>query len=84
MSSVVTLGRVYSGLRVEGLREGLHHLYGRLKRNQDDRRKVGASLLHWADAQSVTLEDGIRKEIQGGFQHPGLFSAKCILHLHVP
>jgi hypothetical protein len=34
MSSVDTLGRVYSALRVEGLREGLHHLYGRLKRNK--------------------------------------------------
>ena len=37
------------------------------KRNQDDRRKFGPSLLRWAHAQSVTLEDGIRKEIQGGF-----------------
>jgi hypothetical protein len=34
MSSVDTLGRVYSGLRVEGLRQGLYHLYRRLKRNK--------------------------------------------------
>ncbi len=34
MSSVDTLGRVYSGLRVKGLRAGLRHLYGRLKRNK--------------------------------------------------
>jgi DDE family transposase len=34
MSSVDTLGRVYAGLRVEGLREGLHHVYVRLKRNK--------------------------------------------------
>jgi hypothetical protein len=37
------------------------------KRNQDDRKKFGASLLRWVDAQSVTLKDGIREEIQGGF-----------------
>ena len=37
------------------------------KRNQDDRRKFGASLLRWADAQKVTLEDGLRKEIHDGF-----------------
>jgi hypothetical protein len=37
------------------------------KRNQDDRRKFGASLLRWADAQSVTLEDGLREEIHDGF-----------------
>ena len=37
------------------------------KRNQDNRRKFGASLLRWADAQSVAIEDGLRKEIQGGF-----------------
>ena len=34
MSSVDTLGRVYAGLRVEGLRKGLHHVYARLKRNK--------------------------------------------------
>ncbi len=34
MSSVDTLGRVYVALRVEGLRGGLHHVYGRLKRNK--------------------------------------------------
>ena len=34
MSSVDTLGRVYAGLRVEGLRKGLHHVYTRLKRNK--------------------------------------------------
>ena len=37
------------------------------KRDQDDRRRFGASLLLWADAHNVTLEDGLRKEIQGGF-----------------
>ncbi len=37
------------------------------KRNQDNRRKFGASLLRWADDQSVTLEDHLTKEIQGGF-----------------
>jgi hypothetical protein len=39
------------------------------KRNQDDRKKFGASLLPWAAVQSVTLEDCLRKEIQGGFPH---------------
>ena len=34
MSSVDTLGRVYAGLRVEGLRKGLQHVYTRLKRNK--------------------------------------------------
>jgi len=34
MSSVDTLGRVYAGLKVEGLRKGLHHVYTRLKRNK--------------------------------------------------
>ncbi len=34
MSSVDTLGRVYSALRVEGLRAGLQPVYGRLKRNK--------------------------------------------------
>jgi hypothetical protein len=34
MSSVDTLRRVYSGLRVEGLRKGLRHLYGCLKRHK--------------------------------------------------
>jgi len=37
------------------------------KGSQDKRREFGASLLRWADAQSVTLEDCLRKEIQGGF-----------------
>lgn len=34
MSSVDTLGRVYSAMKVEGLRQGLYHLYRRLKRNK--------------------------------------------------
>jgi hypothetical protein len=34
MSSVDTVGRVYSGLEVEGLRKGLHRVYTRLKRNK--------------------------------------------------
>ena len=34
MSSVDTLGRVYSGLQVRGLRTGLHRVYTRLKRNK--------------------------------------------------
>jgi hypothetical protein len=37
------------------------------KRDQDDRRKLGASLLRWAGAQSVAPEDGLRMDIQGGF-----------------
>jgi hypothetical protein len=39
------------------------------KCNQDERKKFGASLLRWADTQKVKLEDGLRKEIQGGFPH---------------
>jgi len=35
------------------------------KGDRDDRKKFGASLLLWADAQNVTLEDDPRKEIQG-------------------
>lgn len=34
MSSVDTLGRVHGLLLTEGLREGLHHIYTRLKRNK--------------------------------------------------
>ncbi len=34
MCSVDTLGRVYAGLEVEGVREALHHVYARLKRNK--------------------------------------------------
>ena len=34
MSSVDTLGRVHALLLTEGLREGLHHIYTRLKRNK--------------------------------------------------
>ena len=34
MSSVDTVGRVYSGLEVGGLRKGLHRVYTRLKRNK--------------------------------------------------
>jgi len=37
------------------------------KRNQDDRRKFGALLLRRADAQTVTFEDSLGKQIQGGF-----------------
>jgi hypothetical protein len=37
------------------------------KRNQDDRKKFGASLLCWADDNTVAVEDGLKKEIQGGF-----------------
>jgi hypothetical protein len=37
------------------------------KRDRRNRRKLRASLLRWADAQSVTLEDGLRKEIHDGF-----------------
>lgn len=39
------------------------------KRNQDNRRKFGASLLCWADAQEVKLEDDLRKEMHDGFPH---------------
>jgi hypothetical protein len=39
------------------------------KRDRRNRRNLGASLLRWADAHSVTLEDRLRKEIQGGFPH---------------
>lgn len=34
MSSVDTVGRVYAVLRLGGLREGLHHVYARSKRNK--------------------------------------------------
>jgi hypothetical protein len=37
------------------------------KRNQDDRKKFGTSLLRWSGAEKVTLEDGLRKEIHAGF-----------------
>jgi hypothetical protein len=37
------------------------------KRDQDDRRIFGTSLLRWAHAQNVTLEDGLREEIHDGF-----------------
>ena len=39
------------------------------KRHPADRKKFGASLLRWANAQSVAIEDRFRKEIQGGFPH---------------
>ena len=37
------------------------------KRDRRNRRKLGAALLRWADARNVALEDGLRKEIHGGF-----------------
>ena len=37
------------------------------KRNQADRKKFGASLLLWASAHSISLLDGLRKEIRDGF-----------------
>jgi len=37
------------------------------KRNQDNRKRFGTSLLSWADNNTVAVEDGLRKEIQGGF-----------------
>ena len=37
------------------------------KRDRGNRRKFGASLLRWADAQSVAIKDGLKKEIRGGF-----------------
>lgn len=37
------------------------------KRNQDDRRKFTASLIRWADAQRVTLEEALGEEIHDGF-----------------
>jgi hypothetical protein len=37
------------------------------KRKMDNRKVFGPSLLRWADAQNVTLEDGLRKEIHDGF-----------------
>jgi hypothetical protein len=39
------------------------------KRDRGNRRKLGASLLRWVDAQTVALEDGLMKEIRGGFPH---------------
>jgi hypothetical protein len=39
------------------------------KRNKDDRKKFGTSLLRWADDHTVAVEDGLKKEIQGGFPH---------------
>jgi hypothetical protein len=38
------------------------------KRNKDDRRRFGSSLLLWAGKQNVRLESQLRKEIQDGFQ----------------
>jgi len=49
--------RVFNGTKVRPRNDG------------GNRRKFGASLLRWADAQNVALEDGLRKEIQGGFPH---------------
>jgi hypothetical protein len=37
------------------------------KRDRRNRRKFGASLIRWADAQSVMIEDHLRREIQDGF-----------------
>jgi hypothetical protein len=37
------------------------------KSDQHDRKKFGASLLRWADAQSVTLANCLTEDIQGGF-----------------
>jgi hypothetical protein len=37
------------------------------KGSQDNRKKLGARLLRWAKAQGVTLEDGLKREIQVGF-----------------
>jgi len=37
------------------------------KRDQDDRRKFGASLLRWADDWNITLESGLRKKKLNGF-----------------
>jgi len=37
------------------------------KRNQDDRKDFGTSLLRWADAQGVMLANRLAEEIQGGF-----------------
>ncbi len=39
------------------------------KRDPDDRKKFGASLLRWADAHSVIVEGDLREEMQGGFSH---------------
>ncbi len=39
----------------------------RSKGNQDDREEFGTSLLRWADDHTVAVEDGLKKEIQGGF-----------------
>ena len=37
------------------------------KRDRGNRRKLSASLLRWADAQSVAIKDDLKKEIRGGF-----------------
>lgn len=37
------------------------------KSDQNRRKEFGASLLSWADTQSITLEHRLRKDIQGGF-----------------
>ena len=37
------------------------------KRDRRNRRKLGASLLRRADAQSFAIEDGLSREMQGGF-----------------
>jgi hypothetical protein len=37
------------------------------KRNLDDRRRFGPSLIRWADTQGVTVEDRLREDIEGGF-----------------
>jgi len=37
------------------------------KRDRRNRRKLGASLLRWAGAQDVMLENNLRKEIHDGF-----------------
>lgn len=37
------------------------------KRNQDDRKEFGTSLLRWADARSVMLANCLTEDIQSGF-----------------
>jgi len=39
------------------------------KRDAENRKKFGASLLRWAGTQSVIVQDGLHEGIQNGFPH---------------
>jgi hypothetical protein len=79
-ASADTLGRVHAGLQAEGLRQALHHVYQRLKRNKalPDQYGLGVAVLDGHESHA-----SFRRHCSGCLQRRLLVGGReCIQYYH--